>query len=34
VKVGWAGCDGAGARCGCGDLGRRQRPYTAEGLSK
>ena len=25
-----AGCEGAGARCGCGDFGRRQRRYAAE----
>jgi len=23
AKVGWAGCEGAGARCGCSDTGRR-----------
>ena len=29
AKVGWAGCEGAGARCGWGDFRPRQRCYTA-----
>jgi hypothetical protein len=26
AKVGWAGCEEEGARCGCGDVGQRQTP--------
>ena len=30
AKLSWAGCEGAGACCGCGNLGQRHRHYTSE----